>query len=200
MKFSINFTNQLKYYRLKKDNTWQLIDDFRKISDNDRLFDSPERAKESLNEFGRIEIEGKVVYPIIGAQKPGGLKKMVLTHRDEMPSYILTREDLLKVVRNGDDRFDNILVLDFQGKPHLIRITDDYKHTEAASYPIRHERFPKNSRHVGGSISISNNEAIYLTFLKKWCAHLKTGKMLSVDHYTNSTEDEILNELKEILQ
>jgi len=96
---------------------------------------------------------------------------------DYSPSYLFTKEDIEKQMRNADDRHDNILVINNDGYAEIIQDID-----KSYYYPVSHEAWNPRNNYVGKYSTLSSLEDDYLTSLQGWLLFLKTHKHIKMDY------------------
>ena len=96
-----------------------------------------------------------------------------------------SKEQLISVIRQGDDRLDNTLVLNIDGlfelRSYRMGVIAD------PTVIVRFKRFPCNEGYVG--VTASNEEELmeryYRESIRLWLEHNTTGKMNIFCHYNS---------------
>ncbi|MBE6067942.1 MAG: protein kinase [Clostridium lundense] len=117
-----------------------------------------------------------------------------MTHRLTKPEHQFTKQELVDVILGGNDRYNNSLIIDFNGYPKLVRWinNEDIRYTQ--NYAVRYETFPADKGEVGDSSNLYYIDQIYVSLLEAWLEHLKTGRSIYTDYAENKlSSDEILN-------
>ena len=73
-----------------------------------------------------------------------------------------TKEEMAEVIRNGDDRQDNILVVDENGYINLVQ-------SNQMLYPVRSEIWKKGNKYVGKYSSMEHLDETYNCMLSHCC-------------------------------
>lgn len=140
-------------YRLKNDRSWQKIEDFETFnSDEDLLFSSYREAELFIQAKPQFEINGEPMDWIKYESSHVGdfgstFHFKIIVHQTENPkNRYPTKEQVKSVLINGDDDYNNFLVIDFDGFPNLIRRVAG---TPLTGYPVRFETFNAGNRYVG---------------------------------------------------
>ncbi|OLN21452.1 hypothetical protein BTO30_14945 [Domibacillus antri] len=117
----------------------------------------------------------------------------VRPHRTGKPiKNFITEEDLEKVLIEGDDNYNNSLVIDFNGNLHLKRF-NDAKH---GPYAVRFETFVAGNGYVGSASSLSHTENTYLSLLDGWLSHLKGHDKVYRDYPSSKSKEQLLQEIQ----
>lgn len=110
------------------------------------------------------------------------------------PPHIFTFKELENVLKKGDDKKKNTLVIDENGKFSLVS-------KDALSYPVRFEMFCAGNGYVGKSVSQEKIEAYYGMALSGWLYYLKECKPIFVDYRMDSlSNEEKVKRIKRILE
>lgn len=197
MKFTANYDNLTTVYRLKNDGFWKLINEENVLYEDDMVFDTPISALKKINSFFEIKLDENIINPKSIAHVLGDYFPEIITHRLSKPQYILTREDLKKVLLNGDDRYVNVLLLDFDGKPKLIPLKNGETPLTISYYPVRNESYMFGNGYVGNEKSIEDIDLLYTNLLSNWLLHLETGKSQYTDYFDNVDEETTLKRIKD---
>lgn len=195
MKFSINAFKTLlgmgDTYRLQKNGKWVNRSDFTQLDiENDWIFSSFNDAQSWLDHTGKIFINGEeanTVQEDVSQLFNDKYDFEIVYHRFTKPKNpIFTVEQIKDALINGDDNFDNSLVIDDTGSPRLIKLVDKAP-VQLVGFPVRYETFSADTGYVG-SHEISNEDIdnIYMALLHGWSIHLSSGRC--VYYGTNTME------------
>jgi len=117
-------------------------------------------------------------------------------HRIAPPAHLFTKEEIEKVMREGDDSIDNVLVIDADGFALVVPARENYN-----LYPVRHEIWCAYNKYVGKHSPLSSLDDDYLGSLKGWLKHLQTGNKVCVnDVYREWTESKLIAEIHKFYQ
>ncbi|MCL2887757.1 MAG: protein kinase [Elusimicrobia bacterium] len=103
--------------------------------------------------------------------------------KEKNPTRIFTKEEIKKVLQNGDDFKDNYLIIDGAGCPRLV---DSYDMARIS--PVVNEKFCAGNNYVGEFAPLEDKEYLddtYLVMLSGLFKYLKTGKR----HYVGDAPD-----------
>lgn len=107
------------------------------------------------------------------------------------PSYLFTKEDIEELMRNADDRNENILVINCDGYAEIIQDV-----TKANYYPVSHESWNSGNNYVGKYSSLSSLDDDYITSLQGWLLFLQTHKHVKMDYvHENRDVDKLIMEI-----
>lgn len=91
-----------------------------------------------------------------------------------------TKEDLIEVIKNGDDSLDNVLVLNLDGSFELINGCGGYavEAEKEEDYVVHYETFDAGNDYVGENASKDNEhiDRLYSWALRYWDKYEKTGE------------------------
>lgn len=183
-------------YRLKKDGNWYPQKCFDKCNtEQDMIFQKHEEAESWIknNEIVIKKCNIDKVLPNFNITKEVYICE-VMAHRLTKPEHQFTKQELIDMILHGDDRYNNSLIIDFNGHPKLIKWTnsDDIRRTQ--NYAVRYETFNAGKGDVGGSSNLYYIDQIYVSLLEAWLEHLKTGRSIYTDYTENKlNNDEILS-------
>ena len=109
------------------------------------------------------------------------------------PIHLFTSDELYHVLRNADDRVDNMLVINEDGNIKIIQEIQD-----GILYPVRNESWNAGNMYVGKYADLSDHFQLYIQLLNSWRNYLKYDKDHTIDYYhnVNETEAELIEEVK----
>lgn len=118
-----------------------------------------------------------------------------------MTAKIPAKDQLTEAIKDGNDNFDNCLVLNQNGNFHVVPLSDFKRYDTDNDYIARNE--DTYARHgyvgVGASRDADFVAMTYKEFLEAWLMHLTTGetKMLcDGSKVSQKTEQELLTEIE----
>ncbi|WP_294352187.1 hypothetical protein [uncultured Clostridium sp.] len=194
---SYNYLLGLKQnYRLKKDGSWQKIDDFHNYNENtDMIFYNHNDAVRWLKANDEQIINGiKCSTSPYGSFKLCDEKKYIfeiLVHRKTRP-HIFKRDELRKVLKDGDDKVNNALYVDFDGYLKLKNINRDKDFIAYHKYAVRNESFIALNGYVGREFDDEYIDTLYLNLLDEWESHLESGRSLYVDYDKGNLDEKTI--------
>jgi hypothetical protein len=199
-KMSFGFGND---YRLKNDNNWRKIDSYTDFDpDIDLLFSRFQDAEYWLSKNPVIEINGEMVDQREKVEELFSDKfdLSIIAHRVHKPNNpIFTKEQVRKVLLDGDDNYHNSLIIDLDGFPRLIRVIGRTPLT-LTDFAVRFETFNAGNGYVGKNSGLNHLDSTYLTLLEGWLSHLQSGQDVYTDcQLENKTKDEYLKEINQEL-
>lgn len=108
------------------------------------------------------------------------------------PKHIFTKGEICELMRNADDRIDNMLVIDEDGYAKIIQnIEDGYL------YPVSHESWNAGNVYVGKYSKLGSLEEDYISSLQGWLIYLESNKHYTMDYvHDNQDVDELLKEIE----
>ncbi|OWU99954.1 hypothetical protein B7994_09800 [Fibrobacter sp. UWR2] len=110
------------------------------------------------------------------------------------PPHVFTFKELENVLKKGDDKKRNTLVVDENGNFALVQ-------NDAMSYPVRFEMFCSGNGYVGESIPQEEIEEYYGMALSGWLYYLKEREPVFVDYRMDSlTNEEKIKRIKKIIK
>jgi serine/threonine protein kinase len=112
--------------------------------------------------------------------------------RREKPTHLFTRQELEELLRSGDDRQLNQLVVDGTG---FLRLTNPS--SQKCLYPVRFESFCPGNRYVGtySSWSALQYDKYYQNALSAWLEHLQTGETVYLDLFQIYDEQSLISRI-----
>lgn len=111
----------------------------------------------------------------------------------KFPLEIFSEEIIFKIMKEANDRKNNILVVDGDGSPKIIN-----NYYEATSYSVRHELWESFNNYVGKYADEEYFKYVYYSMIKCWSIYLKTKRRVLVDFEVNFKDAQ--ESLKEITQ
>lgn len=194
-------TQECMGYRLKKDGNWYPQKCFDKCNtEQDMIFQKHEEA-ESWIKNNEIVIDkcniDKTLSNFISNKEVYICE--VMTHRLTKTEHQFTKQELIDMILHGDDRYNNSLIIDFNGYPKLIKWvnSEDIRYTQ--NYAVRYETFISGRGDVGVLSNPYYIDQIYVSLLEAWLEHLKTGRSIYTDYMENKlNSNEILNTVSKL--
>lgn len=202
MQFFLELTDRIKnHYRLQNDKkTW------RRIIMNEPLRDSDFLSSEIYEFFKLQEIDSEIeldrkVWELNSTSgqvgQDNGLEYKILVKRYFYP-LVPSFEQLISVIKQGDDRLHNSLILNVFGFFELRNFDTINISIEDPTIVFRHETFSIGNDYVGSNASKDDllMQNIYSTAIENWLDHLKTGRTnFYADFHTIKKIDYLLEEL-----
>lgn len=105
--------------------------------------------------------------------------------RIRKPSHLFTRDELLKLYKEADDRRGNKLVIDEEGYAQMLPVD-----TVGKMYAVCHETFCARRNYVGKYSPLLTFEYDYMESLNAWLYHLERGVYVYCDSSLYPNEDE----------
>lgn len=211
MKFCLNIEDYTSMnYRLQSDNTWRSCDDNRVIQKGDFVTQERDEILALQVENQKITIDN-VEFTI--ANTDGvffndmlDLSYAVYGFRDEYPNPP-ERNQMEKILLEGDDKTDNILLLKTDGIFHLVS-PDEIIEKRDPEIVAQFECFQAGTKYVGTSIKENESDfenyilEYFTTAIHYWRNHLVRKLMHEhIDIHEGETTDDLLDiyiELKSI--
>lgn len=110
---------------------------------------------------------------------------------DYFPRYLFTKKDIEQLMRNADDRNDNILVINYDGYAEIIQDFD-----KSHYYPVSHDAWNSRNNYVGKYSSLPSLEDDYISSLQGWLLFLQSRKHITMDYvHENNDIDKLLIEI-----
>lgn len=110
------------------------------------------------------------------------------------PVHLFTKKEIKEEMRNADDRLNNQLVIDEDGRAKVIK-NEGYGNL----YPVRNETWSAYNNYVGKYSNLSTLNETYIATLEAWLNYLATGQRQYVD-YTDlkeNDENDLIDKIKE---
>lgn len=196
MFFTITGSNGMigldKSYRLKKDGQWKQIRNFKEYNEDDRGFKTYEEAYRWLKENTIVNIDDKKV----NTEKPSSytigdrniFDFQIIVHRISKPRELFTKQDIKNILLNGDDNYNNSLIIDWDGTPKLI-VKRGGRFKNCA---VIYETFCAGNNYVGKCSNLNHLDRTYLALLEAWDIHLECGKSIYRDYVQGESNEEEL--------
>lgn len=189
-------------YRLKNDFKWEPQENFKDIDlKKDMIFFNHEDAENWLNDRKIIMINGEKVN-VYGTEvrylANDDFYIEIVVHRNLKPN-IFTKNELKKILKEGDDRYNNSLIIDFEGNVKLVQSNpeDVISH---ANYAVVNKVYNSGNGFVGRDFDDSYIELIYLNLLDNWVLHLETGRSIYMNYCEdNIDEKKVFNRINELI-
>ena len=115
--------------------------------------------------------------------------------RVRKPSHLFTKEEMLKLYKEADDRRGNKLVIDEEGYVQMLPPDVD-----GTLYPVCHETFCERNNIVGKYSKLLTFEFDYLESIYAWLKHLQTGTYVYCDGSVlpnKEAEEKLIDEIKQ---
>jgi len=113
--------------------------------------------------------------------------------RSGKPMHLFSKEEIEEVMRNADDRNNNMLVIDENG---YVKIIQSINH--GLLYPVRHEAWNAGNIYVGKYSKLGTLNESYISSLQGWLIYLRTGERVYLDYVReNVDEDELIKSIRE---
>jgi hypothetical protein len=176
--------------RLKTNGEFKDIENNKVLYEDDMIFNSWYDSDYWLTSNPEVSIGDIIVKTKPSSRLLGSPTIGIRPHRITKPkkNYV-TIDEIRAVLLSGDDSHYNMLVLDFDGFPHLIS-------QPSSAYAVRQEGFAAGNGYVGRSSSLNHLKDTYLTTLEAWLLHLECDKSIYRDYRTGKlTEDELIKNI-----
>lgn len=107
--------------------------------------------------------------------------------------HLFSKEEIEEVMRNADDRNNNMLVIDENGYVKIIQNID-----HGLLYPVGHEAWNAGNIYVGKYSKLGTLNEDYISSLQGWLIYLRTGERVYLDYvHENVDEDELIKSIRE---
>lgn len=200
LKFTIDIAELIgTTHRLKKDGNFKRFEGQhdKDIHEDDFTFDNYYEAKIWKTNHEYIEVDGSKIPVNPTSYSLGDPYIDIRPHRTEKPKQSYFDEDQLReVILNGDDSYNNSLVVDFDGYLHLV----PFKRAVENIYAVRFETFVAGNGYVGNKTSLEGLEETYLSLLDGWSTHLIGHNIVYRDYPSNQTKEELIAEIQETIK
>jgi len=179
MKFYIELANSKVCFRLKADRSWRKKGlHNHKIKESDFMTGDIYELVQIQQINTNIHLNGKDWYVNqTGGYHANSLEYRIFTIRVNKP-LMPSRDQLISVLAQGDDRITNVLILNVHGFFELRYIGTINSLIKDPAIVMRYMTFPSRSGCVGPKVvKISKYiDVIYSDSLLYWADHLETGK------------------------
>lgn len=109
------------------------------------------------------------------------------------PIHLFTKKEIEELMRNANDRVNNMLVIDENGYAQIIQNI-----REGILYPVRIESWGAGNMYVGKYSDLSDLNRTYLCALQGWLSYLQKGRSVYMDYeYDNSNIKNLLMQIKQ---
>jgi len=113
--------------------------------------------------------------------------------RLKRPKHLFTKEEIIEVLRRGNDNYYNRLVINKDGYIELVQ-PKEIEYLEIFKYPVLGYEFPVKNNMVGEMAPINDYiEDVYMLMLDAWYEHLRCGENVCISDYVSLSEKELLN-------
>ena len=201
MKFYIELSNRINTYRLQNDKSWRALKS-RKLMQSDFLTSKSSEIIQLQEHELTLNLEDKDWKINHSAVNKLGdrshLYYNVYVNRSFFPK-LPSKEQLISVMKQGDDRMHNSLILNVFGFYELRNFHTLILNIKDPTIVYRNETWSRGNGYVGEEI-LKNSaflDSIYENSLEYWLTHLQNGltNMYS-DIQATMTLDEIISEIK----
>lgn len=147
------------------------------FSDREHAHEVLYQCKEKLlGEYGK-EVFGYFLVKVIGISKP---------------EHLFTRDEIESLMKEADDRVNNVLVIDEKGYARIV----ENNALDVHSFPVHHEKWIAGNKYVGKYSNLSTLEESYLSSLQGWLSYLQTKRSIYVDYLcTTKAEEALIDEI-----
>lgn len=115
------------------------------------------------------------------------------TFLDYSPSWLFSKEEISTLMRNADDRKNNILVINYDGHAEIIQDIE-----KSHYYPVSHESWNSGNNYVGKYSTLSSLDDDYVSSLQGWLLYLKTRKHIRMDYvHDNRDVNKLIMEISQ---
>lgn len=179
-------------YRLKNNYTWKPQKGFSKIDyEDDMIFNTHEEAEAWLDDNNILIVNGEKVN-ISGFQtnyySVENYDIEIVVHRKTKPNSF-SENDVRRVLKEGDDRYNNSLTIDFHGNLKLIQSNPE-EIIYHSNYAVINEVYNSGNGFVGREFSDLYIKYIYLNMLDNWFLHLESGRSIYITCYEDNIDEE----------
>ena len=109
------------------------------------------------------------------------------------PTYVFSRAELEARIRDADDRVDNRVVVDEDGRVNVIPGGPNYVH-----YPVENEIYCAGNAYVGKYADYSKErlDELYGSLLNAFLEYIRTGRHVFVDFLVGYDVAELLQKIE----
>lgn len=201
MKYYLQLETDNKYFRLQKDETWRLLENI-KIEESDFLTSEENDIIKIQKVNSTINLDGndwKLNPTSSTLFADDSVDYEVYTKREIKPS-IPTKEQLIDVIANGDDKKNNTIILKTNGIYEIREIQNIDLTIKYPTIVVRNETFIAGNGYIGKEASQDESfvNDIYTESLEYWLIHLEKGKtnMFSDGMMLHRKLDEVIAEIR----
>ena len=185
MKFYLELGNNKVSYRLQSDMKWKKIVS-KQIGNGDFLTDDPSEVVKLQKKDSKIEIDDTQwnLNPsgtFLGATNDLFYRVFIQRHKTpDSPS----KEQLIRIIKEGDDTKHNLLILNAYGKFELKDFDSEDRMISDPLEILCYEVFNAGNDYVGEAASKDNDhiDKLYKYFMNGWLVHMDSGKT-NIDVY-----------------
>lgn len=119
-------------------------------------------------------------------------------HFNGKPTHLFSEEEIRQLMKEADDRKNNILVIDEDGYAQLVN-----RPFEALWYPTRQESWCAGNIYVGKYSDLSDASGAYQVSLNGWLSYLETGDQQYGNEwifYTPEEKEQCISEIKKYME
>lgn len=204
MQYYLQLENSTTFFRLKEGNVWTRIpyNEINSTFADDLISLDYYELGNHLPDDSVISLEGEDWSVNPKNWRFGDrniLYKTIYLKRKEFP-ITPQKHQLIEVIKNGNDRVNNSLILNVDGEFQLF---ENFHNGDAPTVVVRYETAIANNGYIGEKASADNNyiDAMYISMLRAWYNHLLTNKLNSyTDNYNPEDSAEKLIEKINILK
>lgn len=108
------------------------------------------------------------------------------------PTHLFSLQEIKEIMRNADDRHDNMLVINENGYAKIIQDVN-----QGHLYPVSHESWNAGNVYVGRYSNLTTLKQNYLTSLQGWLMYLECGQHIRMDYvHENINIEDLITEIK----
>ncbi len=105
-------------------------------------------------------------------------------NRKRKPKRLFSKDEIKKVLENGNDYINNTLAVDMNGYVHLAPEGE----IDLTQYAVRYDVFCAYSNYVGKYSHLYHLEDTYKGSLEAWLEHLKYDEQIHKDYNDNGIQ------------
>lgn len=177
-------------YRLKSNSKWEPQDNFKKFDlENDMIFKTHEEAEKWIESERILSINGEKVNALCLHEnlEIDSFNIEIVVHRISKPN-IFTIEELKKLLEEGDDRYNNSLIIDFDGKLKLVQSNPE-EIIYHSNYAVINEVYNSGNGFVGRKFDDLYLRFVYLNLLDNWLLHIQSGRSIYINCYEDNIDE-----------
>ncbi len=197
VKYSFEICPNPHSFKSLLEENWMLMKDGHFIkTDNDCESYNIENMKEAIDFAKKLEgfISDKISSAELVRNKYCHYVSVRMS-KNEKPTHLFTYEEMINEMRAADDRYDNTIVVDGEGR---IRVIRDLKYPRL--YPVSNEEaWNAGNVYVGKYAKLDDERDLYMNLLSKWYDYLCSGKnqVVSIYESISQTEEDLVNKIKQ---